>query len=165
MKKLFMILFAGLLFSSCTKQGPAGTNGKTGNANVQTALFSTPTTASWSQKFGQNVWVVQFSVPQFTAAVVNSGAVMVYIGSCSANTPAWTAIPCDINGTDYSYTVGFGNLEIDAFMSTGQLPPNPALDHNHTCIKVVSIPPAIILSHPDLNFKDYAAVEKALMLN
>lgn len=160
-----MILFAALFFGGCTKQGPAGTDGKPGNANVTTTLYSINSLASWSQKTGTNVWATYFSVPQFTPAVVNSGAVMIYLGTGASNNPAWTAIPVDISGTDYSYTMGFGTLEIDAFMSTGQLPPNPATDTNHRIVKIVTIPPAIVQSHPDINFKDYVAVEKALGLN
>ncbi len=112
-------LLAGLLFSSCAKDGatgPTGPAGKDGNANVITRSFTVydstwtmggysfnPSVNSTTTWFAKVYTVVDSAI---TSGVVDSGMVLVYFRSYSGDS-AWVPLPFSFLdfGRDFSYRI------------------------------------------------------------
>lgn len=72
--KTLMLLAAITIFGGCAKEGPAGEDGKDGNANV---VSTTITSTDWT--FNDPSWVLSLNYPAITQDIINSGAVLVYV--------------------------------------------------------------------------------------
>jgi hypothetical protein len=96
MKKILTLCLAVALasgFTSCTKEGPAGPAGATGNANVHSKTI-TINPSEWYQIGTQGSsgdgYRADKADADITSAIVNSGAVLAYI---SSDNTTWFSLP------------------------------------------------------------------------
>ena len=153
-----IIGIAALLFNGCKgkdgapgadgPKGTAGTNGTNGNANVHSYTFQNLQFSGTSSPY--NIFI---SNSIFTQQVFDSASVQVYIKDRSY-TAAWQLGPCDVFNSVY---LGVGH--IDLFSPTNWTSLGYSWD-----VRVVIIPAAMIVQHPNVNFKDYAAVKNTFNL-
>ena len=101
MKKLLQLtMIAGFVFLTACKKGdvgPAGQNGKDGNANVASQEFVIgPSDWTAFGTFGQAGfgYATSIAVPYITQDILDQGAIMVYYRSI--NTSNYTALPFTI---------------------------------------------------------------------
>lgn len=157
-KNLFLALVAfstTIAFIGCKKEGAAGKDGKDGNANV-TSL--TLTTSSWTwdatNKWRYSVWT---GVTALSSEVCSGGAVMVYQNT----TGGYVALPLTINisGTisehDF-FEYNTGNMYI--FIENSDLSDPIAQIPIPTEYKLVCIPPAGMIQHPNVDLRNYNEV-------
>ncbi len=151
-KKLFITAASVLMlcFTACTKEvvgpaGPAGTQGPTGNANVQSSIIPTTTIAGYA-----NSWVSQTSsgitaqvtvlpLPTITQDILSKGAVLVYY---SNDNSTWFLLPLTLGASPssnktftwtYSYSLNIVKIAVTA--SDGTDPGNPGVVY----FKVVTV--------------------------
>jgi hypothetical protein len=152
MKKLLFIAIAALSLTACTKEGKQGEPGKDGNANVlATNEF---TSSDWVAN--GSTWSLSLSAADITQDVVNRGIVQAFIKYGNE----WWALPDQNakNQTSYGYSVGivsFLNQNVD-----GTTPANPGAK----TFRIVIITASQIAANPNVNWKDYKQVAKALNL-
>ena len=152
----FISCIAVILLNGCTKEGPAG---PAGNANVQS---STITFSSWLWDSSNNYDYADFNWSPITSAIVNSGAVFIYVNTATG----WVALPRTIYPTSslsesqrIVYNVGtFRIIVQDSDLN----PPNPAL--GSWTIKVVAVASSIIKTNPNVNWSNYLEVKKTFNL-
>ncbi len=152
MKKLMLLLVAGtmLMASSCTKTGPVGPQGPTGNANV---IGENPFTVSTWLLSGTTFYQ-SFDDANITTDVANYGLVEIYK---YYSTSGWTNLP-DIDG-DVSTVYNFypGGFTISILMPGGT-PPNPGSVE----FRVVVVPSSVRLANPNTNWKNYEETKAVL---
>ncbi len=170
---LSVLIIAGVL-TSCSKgntgptgsagatgatgpQGPKGDTGATGNANVISQQFSVP---AWTYNSPQ--WYVNLTVSALTSKVLTSGAVEVYL-SPNAGTN-WYAMPYMVYGSvaDYigGFVTGLNSVQVTwIYNGVGSgSDPNAYYSTSACLINIVCIAPAMIQSHPNVNWGDPAEV-------
>ena len=140
-------MLAGALFAvtSCTKTGPRGAAGPTGNANV---IGSAPFLVStWA--YNNNVYSASFTDPDLTASVVSTGLVEIYEQYADGS---WTNLP-DINGVVSTvYNFYQGGFDIYVLTTNGSTTPPPGSINFRTVI----VPSSLRLAHPNTNWKNYS---------
>ena len=151
-----LILTSSLIFSSCTKEGPVGPAGKDGNANV---VSSTLTNVSWDED--GNTWVINLTYPAITQEIINSGAVLVYIGGNNSYTQLpFTIYSSDEYSTSFNYAVSVGSIQIECSDSDLILPQQPG----NVNIKVVVIASSQKHLIQDTDVSNYNEIKDALNL-
>lgn len=141
---------------SCKKgdpgpQGLPGTNGKDGNANVQSFSF---TTSAWI--LVGSYWYYDYNLPSGTNM---NGGVFMYLQSGTT----YAALPLTVNDEEYlySYDTSAGQVEADVQSASGSTAiSNPGF----LGFKIVIIPPAQRLANPNVNYKNYEEVKAAFNL-
>lgn len=153
MKKIMLVLFAGvsLFTASCTKTGPVGPQGPTGNANVigEDAF----TVSSWS--LSGNSYSATFADPNLTTDVYNYGSFEVYK---LYNTLGWTNLP-DVDGvttTVFNFRPGY--FDIYVYNTDGTTPAFPG----SVTFRAVVIPSSYRQANPTTNWKNYSETMKAV---
>lgn len=168
MKTLKLSLFAAIIavaLSGCAGKdgapGATGPQGATGNANVLSSTF-TVIPSNWVAS-GANL-VAAFTASIIDVNVYNYGAVEAYYLDAATN--EWVALPwtytiaANVTQTmGYSYD-GTSGFYLQMSNSDGTLPAAPA----SFSVKIVAIPPAIMKSHPNTNWKSYPEVKQVLNL-
>lgn len=153
MKKIIIALFAGslMLGASCTKVGPMGPQGPSGNANVWgSSIF---TVSSWS--YSSNTYSGTFLDPDITTAVAASGVVEVFKQYSDGT---WTNLP-DINNnvaTVFNFYQGGFTIYINSI--NGATTPAPGVIN----FRAVVIPSSVKLANPHVNWKNYNEAMAAL---
>ena len=71
---LSSLLLVVVIFSSCVKEGPAGRDGRDGNANVIYSSWYSP--SAWNGKTGD--WYFQVSNSDLSQDVVEAGVILAY---------------------------------------------------------------------------------------
>jgi hypothetical protein len=167
-----VVLAMAIAFSACKKeavtgpqgeQGPAGTNGKDGNANVVSGTVSV-TSASWTYDAPSFSYFVNIPSQSITQSVLNTGAVLVYV-KVSDNPVVWTQLPITLY-LDPTYS---STLEVDTSLNLIQIiwtdsdltQPNrpPALT-----FKIVVISSTGTLLSSNVNWSDYLQVKESFNL-
>ena len=143
-----------LTFSACKKgdTGPAGKDGKDGNANV--IGTNNVTISSWSS--GGTNWTATITVAGITQSIIDKGSVSVFVQYGSD----WWSMP-DINGKNsmqYGFGVGYVNLLNQN--SDGTLPTNPG----SKTFRVVFISASAKEANPNVNWQDYNQVKQLMHL-
>lgn len=162
MKKLNLFVIISViiitaLLSSCTKEGPtgpegpqgiAGTNGTNGVVNVSTTLI-TISPINWTN-MGGGEFEYGYADSSLTNADVD-GIEVFYQEEIYPN--AYEPLPCSnfiSNGDKLTYI--YGTITIDFFYFFASAPTSPMV------IKIVVIPPSIMIKYPNTNWKDYSQV-------
>lgn len=148
---LIAFLATTLTFTSCDKE-EAGPPGADGVANISAHSFVTNTNA-WAADNSSNVLIYQHTIPEITEDVVQSGAVLAYLGDGTGD--LWIAMPLSTLGIDFVFGYYESNVEINVSLSNGEMPSNPGGQE----FKVVIIPPAQRISTVD--HQDYEQVQHA----
>jgi hypothetical protein len=166
MKKIILLAaFTISLFgTSCKKgdTGPAGKDGKDGNANVQSTTWSVNTSA-WVS--GSNYWYVDIPVSALTSSNHGSASVEAFFSTNSGIN--WYAIPYTAVYTTGNYFMGFatgvGTVEIQWTHNTSGNGSDPNTFFGATCqFKIVVIPAA--LKKPGINTHNYNELKTAYNL-
>lgn len=116
---LSSIVLIGALLTGCAKDpiaGPAGANGKDGNANVASTIFTSQTFAYDST---YKDYVIKLNVQKITQKVVDNGMVDVYFQT-ALNNNAWVQVPAQIGGVtiNVGYSLGAVKLRSDQNLTT-----------------------------------------------
>ena len=159
---LFYIASVAVFLGSCTGKdgapgatGPAGTNGTNGTANITTTTY-TITTSQWVSH--SNWYSAALSVPALTDS--NTDVVMVYVSKTSGlYSGEWYGLPLPnflVTGDGVNYTYGNKQMSFGYNYSSA---PSQTLN-----FKVCVIPPAVIKSHPNTNWKNYNEVSALMNL-
>ena len=153
MKKLMLVLFAGvtLFATSCTKTGPVGPQGPTGNANVigEDAF----TVSSWTLSGAS--YSATFSDPNLTNDVYNYGSFELYK---LYSTIGWTNLP-DVDGkttTVFNFRPGY--FDVYVYNTDGTTPAYPGT----VTFRAVVIPSSYRQANPNTNWKNYSEAMKAI---
>ena len=157
-KRIFVVLITTLLctqFIQCKKEvaGPAGTDGKDGNANVvSSTIVINP--SGWYVAGTQYRADITYSA--ITSGIVSTGAVLVYIG----NGTSYEQLPLTIYpASTYSETRDFfyynGGLSLLSYDSDLTLPLAPPSSASY---KIVVIASSSLIQHPNVDFKNYDEV-------
>jgi len=140
------ITFAVTLMGCTGKDGAPGATGPAGNANIETSYFTA------------NSWILNGSYwycDDFNVSPGTNDAVLVYLNSGSA----YAALPLTVQDNEIYFSTHPGYVEMGVTSASG----NTSISNPGTVsFKVVDIPQAVIKSHPNTNWKDYAQV-KAIM--
>lgn len=148
-----MTATTSLFFAGCKgKDGAPGAQGPQGNANV--IGTNTVTVSSWTAS--GTAWQASITAGGITADVVNTGTVQVFIKYSSG----WWALP-DINGinsTSFGFSVG--TITLLNSNSDNSTPTNPGAKD----FRVVIIPSNAMITHPNVDFKNYEAIKTAFDL-
>ncbi len=155
MKKLILATLAAgmLLGASCTKQGPVGPQGPTGNANV---IGSDHVTVSSWAKTG-NTYSATFAYADITQSIANFGLVEVYKLYTSDN--SWTNLP-DINSgisTVFNFAPGTYTIYVESIDPTFVTPFPGTIT-----FRVVVIPSSVRQANPNTNWKNYDEAMRAM---
>jgi len=143
---LTLIASVSLLFS-CAKDGKdglPGPAGPAGNANVQSQTFVV-NTWDWSSNS------VLLYDPNITQAIVNKGAVQVYV---QGDPGVWVALPLTISGSYivYDYQLNYVRITTDSQPPTQQT------------FKVVAIASSARLANPNVDYTNYEEVKATFNL-
>lgn len=145
-----------LVFSTSCKKGdtgPAGTNGKDGNANV---VSSTITSSNWV--YTSPSWKIDFTYPAITQSIIDNGAVLVYLQVGSAyNQLPLTTYPSSTYSRTYEVSSYVGGVAIYATDSDLTQPANPGSKK----FKVVVIAASGLKQNPNVNLDNYEEVKAA----
>lgn len=164
MKKILQLTtIAVFVFLSACKKGevgPAGLNGKDGNANVTSQEFVIgPSDWTAFGTFGQPGfgYSTTITAPSITQDILDHGAVMVYYKPI--NTSNYTALPftVPINGnysTTFLFIASAGYIQLKSLDSDTQT----LLPADIMYIKVVAIDGSQRIANPNLDLKDYEKV-------
>ena len=152
-----LMSITAIVFNGCKGKdgapGATGPAGAQGNANV---LVSTGTTtnASWSFNSTYNEWDAIFNDSDISSAVVSTGTMQVFIGDGTGTN--WSAMPLSYQGTEFNYTYGVGQVQLQVTLSSGTAPTNPG----GLQFKFVVIPSRSLIANPNVNIKDYTSLQK-----
>jgi hypothetical protein len=151
-------LVCGFLFTNCAKDGatgpagPAGANGTNGNANV---VSSSITSSNWS--YTSPSWKISFTYASITQAIIDKGAVIVYIKVGSAyNQLPLTFYPTSSYSRSYEVSTYLGGLDIFCTDSDLTQPSNPGSQN----FKIVVIASSELVKHPNVNLDNYEDVKR-----
>jgi hypothetical protein len=138
-------------------QGPSGATGPQGNANIITIIDTSD--ASWWTSFGSNNtnWKALIDVPQITQGIVDSGVVLVYQYSITANSNyGWVLLPYGLH-QQYSWNVFYflNTVEINYYLASLNSP-NPGAK----IFKIVIMDGYIMRQNPVINWSDDTQVAK-----
>jgi hypothetical protein len=107
------ILLASASIISCAKdgetgpQGPAGVDGKNGNANV---IGKTSTIVSFNYSSTQNTYNAIINCPEITQNILETGMVLVYEKVANNQWMAWNA---NVGTTYYIYNFRLGEVTLE----------------------------------------------------
>ncbi|MFO7722791.1 MAG: hypothetical protein R6V49_06155 [Bacteroidales bacterium] len=171
MKKLlflFSMVLMALMFTECTKEGPRGRpgadgkDGTDGNANVQSYLFTNPTTIEWDAS--NSIYLYYDTVFAVPDSIRNEGIILIYMQYQETGT-AWYFVPgLGPNGlwntriwiTENYIRIYALNPDGTSYSGTPLFTP--------VTIRVVLIPPtaATVIARKGNppNYEDYFAVEE-----
>ena len=145
-------------FSNCEKvtvTGPAGEDGKDGNANV---VSSSITSGSWS--FVSPSWSQSFTYSAITQDILDNGAVLVYVASgVNYYQLPYTFYPTSSYSRTYNYVHYLGGLKVYVTDSDLNTPEPGTLK-----FKVVVIEASGLMKNPIVDLNNYQAVKKAFKL-
>ncbi len=145
-------------FSNCEKvtvTGPAGEDGKDGNANV---VSSSITSGSWS--FVSPSWSQSFTYSAITQDILDNGAVLVYVASgVNYYQLPYTFYPTSSYSRTYNYVHYLGGLKVYVTDSDLNTPEPGTLK-----FKVVVIEASGLMKNPNVDLNNYQAVKKAFNL-
>ena len=145
-------------FSNCEKvtvTGPAGEDGKDGNANV---VSSSITSGSWS--FVSPSWSQSFTYSAITQDILDNGAVLVYVASgVNYYQLPYTFYPTSSYSRTYNYVHYLGGLKVYVTDSDLNTPQPGTLE-----FKVVVIEASFLMKNPNVDLNNYQAVKKAFNL-
>jgi hypothetical protein len=149
--RMMAILAITLHISSCVP-GPEGPPGRDGNANV---LATTVTSSAWV--FNNPSWVLAIPDPNITPAIMDFGAVVVYIGSGNG----FTQLPLTFyTNPNFSSTIEVSSYVggVTMFWTDSDLfqPTNPGV----RTFKIVKFAGTFLQDNPDLDLSDYDAVKR-----
>jgi hypothetical protein len=146
-----------LTFSACKKEGPAGKDGKDGNANVQSATF---TVASWN--YSSPSYYADINYSAITSGIINSGAVLVYLsnGSGGYSQLPLTIYPSSAYSETFETVTAPGLVRIYITDSDLTAPNTPGT----LSFKVVVIAASARIANPDVDLSNYNEVKKAFKL-
>ena len=145
------MLLAGSLFVfyGCTKtgsQGPQGPAGQNGNADV---IGTQPfTSAAWSFVSANNDFEATYTDADITAAVADSGLVIMYIQYTDGS---WRNLPDILNGTEFSFGFYQGGFVIHYFDVDGSAPTMPSSETFRTVI----VPSSVRKANPGTKWNNY----------
>ncbi|PQJ12819.1 hypothetical protein CJD36_003480 [Flavipsychrobacter stenotrophus] len=157
MKKLMLVLFAGvsLFAASCTKTGPVGPQGPTGNANVIGEDAFTVSTWIPNTTTNPTSYSATFSDPNLTADVYNYGSFELYK---FYNSLGWTNLP-DLDGkTTTVFNFRQGYFDIYVYNTDNSVVAYPGT----VTFRAVVIPSSFRQANPNTNWKNYNEAMKAL---
>lgn len=167
MKKVSKIMMLVLMTSimatvGCTKEGKegvAGTNGKDGNANVQSTILEASSTGNWTWNSGASWREATWTrINQLSAEAINSGGIMLYQQDGSGN---YFPLPITVKygGITENDWFTFGQESVTVVVQNldnsdpiGQIP-------IPTRYRLVVIPPAARLANPEVNMMNYYEVK------
>lgn len=160
--KLVTIVFliaGATTFSNCAKDGavgPAGEDGKDGNANV---VSSSIISGNWT--FVSPSWSQAFTYAAITQDILDNGAVLVYVAS-GANyfQLPYTFYPSSSYSRTYNYVHYLGGLKVYVTDSDLTTPATPGTLE----FKVVVIEASFLMKNPNVDLNDYQAVKKSFNL-
>ncbi len=147
-RTLILALMASVsLLFSCAKDGKdglPGPAGPAGNANVKSQTFVV-NTWDWSSNS------VLLYDPNITQAIVNNGAVQVYV---QGDPGVWMALPLTISGSYivYDYQLNYVRIITDSQPTTLER------------FKVVAIASSARLANPDVDYTNYEEVKATFNL-
>jgi len=153
-----LALTLGLTLTSCKKgdTGPAGKDGKDGNANV---VSSSITSSNWS--YVGNSWEITFTYPAITQDIVDRGAVLVYLQvSGGYNQLPLTLYPSSSYSRTYEVAYSTGIVKIFCTDSDLTQPTNPGSQK----FKIVVISASQRNANPNVNYDDYTEVKKVFKI-
>ncbi len=171
--KTVIAVFAATILialTGCKKgdTGPAGKDGKDGNANVISS--NTVTITNWNVDYQSTTdftYSNTLSWATITQAVVDKGVVMAYMQN---GTTEWVALPySDAGSTGGSYSLAFNyyvalgtcKIEITGFDSGGA---PAASSYNGLVVRLVCIPASQLAANPGKNWKNYSDLKKEFNL-
>lgn len=138
--------------------GPAGPQGPAGNANIIASGIYSSTANNWGYNGTSGQYYTNLIDSDITAAVINSGAVMVYMVNSDGSN---TALPySNSNGYYSNYVLQLYAAQVQVGLTNGGTPANPG----NKQYRVVIIPSALRKAHPKTNWQNYNEVQ-ALMNN
>ena len=145
-------------FSNCEKvtvTGPAGEDGKDGNANV---VSSSITSGSWS--FVSPSWSQSFTYSAITQDILDNGAVLVYVASgVNYYQLPYTFYPTSSYSRTYNYVHYLGGLKV--FVTDSDL---ITTEPGTLEFKVVVIEASFLMKNPNVDLNNYQEVKKAFNL-
>jgi len=152
--KTGILIFCLLLIFGCKKEGPAGKDGKDGNANVKS---STVTFSTWNWDSASGYEYSDFTWPEITSSIVSNGAVLMYLNTTSG----WAPLPRTIHpSATYSQSQRFvynvGTFKIIVQDSDLQ-PPVPTL--GTWTIRILAIESSGLRANPDIDWSNYNEVK------
>lgn len=148
--KTLMLLAAITIFGGCAKEGPAGEDGKDGNANV---VSTTITSTDWT--FNDPSWVLSLNYPAITQNIINSGAVLVYVKVGES----YNQLPLTFyQSSSYSSSVEVSTFVggLDLFWTDSDLI-QPIYPGSQT-FKIVVIASSGMIQNPNVDYSNYEEV-------
>jgi hypothetical protein len=163
MKKIKLLIYlaiAGAIFTSCTKDGPAGPEG---NANVTSDTFSIPAWSTYSY-----CYYYDFYTSKLTHDIANSGAVETYLSTDGGNN--YITLPQIFYDTvNYWMRVRteYDLVELQWWYNgSGNIGVSPNTYFGATCmVKAVYISASMRQNHPKVNWSNYQEMEQAISHN
>lgn len=164
MKSVWIFTLATMLFApACTKEGPTGPQGATGNANVRSTTF-TVNPGDW-YAFGTSGQVgygfaAEEQVSIITGEIANTGSVLLYVSTGSG----WAALPFTVplgswsSSFTYQYQAGAVRIEMyDSDLLT--VPPGNTQTYKVLAIASSGMPVVPIDLHDYEAVADYYDIE------
>lgn len=172
-KLLINTLGLGKLEFAAGPTGPQGAKGDTGNTGQQGPIGpqgnanvsdTTINLASGNWFLSGSVYYTDISLPTITSSIVSSGSVEVFMRSTSS-TGVWLNMPWieTISASlfsIYNYNYSLGYVRIFKQDSDLTAPSNPGV----RTFKIIVIASQQKQANPNVNWKDYSQVKKALNL-
>ena len=156
-KQISCIMLTGIftvMINGCAKDGATGPSGKNGNANVSTFNL-TASPSNW-QTDGSSGWKTDFTAINFNPTL---GANEVFLSTDNTN---WFALPVTLSANqEIAYSFNSNSLTVDDAM-IGTTPLNQPTGTMY--FKIVNIPPAAMVAHPNINFKNYSEIKTTFNL-
>ena len=136
--------------TSCSKTGPVGPQGPTGNANV--IGENSFTVSAWSHS--GNTYYASFADQNITQAVQDYGSVEIY----KSYSNGWTNLPDIDNGVSTVFNFLTGGYTISVFNVDG----STTLFPGTVTFRTVVIPSSVRKAYPNTNWKDYNETMKVV---
>ena len=150
-KNLGLCLLLAMLITACKKrQGPAGADGKDGNANVKATTVGN---LNWTYTSPDYTTII--NVPAITQDIMSNGAVMVYLvdGGTQIQLPV-TFHPTAQYSETYSFDCFVGGVKLYITDSDHVQPPQPSGDYK---FKIVVMAGSGLVKQ--VNVKDHSEVQ------
>jgi len=157
--KLFSLMFlvAGMLvLNGCQKEGPAGEDGRDGNANV---VSTTVTSSAWI--YSDPSWTLNIPYAAVTQDIINTGAVLVYAKvETSFNQLPLTFYQTPTYSTSVEVSSYAGGVNL-IWTDSDLIQPNTP---NLETFKIVVISSAGIAQNPNVDLSNYEEVASAFLI-